>query len=573
MKQDRIMKRAHVWVNSPFVEKRDREIVQNHLKQKNTAILTNLFCQNLSFGTGGIRTLIGPGSSCLNYHTVSQITQAFATFLKRHSSKKPSICVGFDCRKFSPDFARQVAQIMAANQIKVYLFDHITPTPLLSHAIKYHKASGGVMITASHNPREYNGYKAYGKNAAQLTYPDDQEVIEEYEKLEFLTPLTAIDFQQACDEGMISIIDPLCEENYYRSIAKLCFNPSLCREYGQTFSIAFTPLHGTGGKPVLKALNQIGLKNIHLVPEQQEPDENFPTVDIPNPEEPAALEKLLALMKREKTNIALATDPDSDRLSTVVSHGEELYNLNGNQIALILLHYILTSKKNKGTLNDRGLVVKSIVSTDLITHLAQAFHCQVENTLPGFKWICQKISHYQQTKRQFELILGTEEAFGYLAHNYCLDKDGIHTSTLIAEAAIYHHAQGRTLIDALDIIYEEYGYSRESQLCFYYKGLEGSKKIQRIMEDLRRSKNLSFPGETLKSCKDFLLEIPASNMLEFHFESGNKLYARPSGTEAKIKFYTLLIDKNGSLEEKKFRSMEKIKAIEAYIRKRCEKIN
>lgn len=574
MEQNIVIKRARAWADSPLIAKGDRRIVQNYLDQDNQAALADLFSRNLSFGTGGIRAPIGPGSSHINLHTIGQVTQSFATVLKRRfPPEKLAVCIGFDCRKFSSSFARKTAQVMAAHQIRVYLFDHITPTPILSYAIKYHRACGGVMITASHNPQNYNGYKAYGNLASQLTPPDDEEVVEEYKKLPFLSPLPSADFEEACNQGMISFIDPQCEETYYQLITKHCFNPSLCQQYGKTFPIAFTPLHGTGGQPILKAFKKIGLENIHTVQDQQEPDENFPTVEVPNPEEPKALAKLLDLMEQKKTPLALATDPDGDRLGAVVAHEGKLQNLNGNQIALILLHYILTSKKKNGTLKNQSLVVNSIVSSELTARVARAFGCKVESTLPGFKWICQKIGECQKINQNLELILGTEESFGYLAHDYCLDKDGIHSSLLMAEAAIFHHSKGRTLIEALNLIYEEYGYSRENLLCLYYPGLEGSRKIQKIMQYLRTSRPLSFPEETLESCRDFLDETPSSNILEFNFSSGNKLYARPSGTEPKIKFYTLLIEKEGTLEEKKKRTFKKSKAIEEYLKELCQKIS
>ena len=594
MKQE-IIQRAHAWANSPYIDEQDRREVQSYLDCNDEKKLRNAFHGELAFGTGGVRALIGQGTNCINRYTIRRVTQAFANALINRFQRDIAICIGFDCRKFSHEFAREAAQVMAHNGIRVHLFGHITPTPVLSYAIRYFRAQGGIMITASHNPRDYNGYKAYWDDGCQVTPPNDVAIIKHYQKLDILSEIKQMDFDQAMEQSKISYIDQKCEDSYYQMIAGQCLAPALCQERGGELPIAFTALHGTGGRPVIRALQLIGMKNVYLVSEQQEANGQFPTVELPNPEEVSALEKVRALMKEKKALIALATDPDTDRLGVVAWHQGQQYVLNGNQIGLLLLHYILQTKRKDKTLRDNSLFIKTIVTSDLLAQVASSFGCLVENTLPGFKWICGKIREYEEKQIPFHFLFATEESFGYLSHKYCRDKDGVNACALMAEVALFHHTQGRTLIDALNIIYREYGYSCEGLLCLHYYNIEGAKKIERIMEHFRQIKGNSpgllrlmqeQTGEAVTLLEDYLdqsitklkngertkLDTPPSNALGLHFASGNKLYLRPSGTEPKIKFYTMVVEKIGSLEEKKKRAAAKMTATENFIKAQCEGI-
>ena len=551
------------WANSPYIDEGDRLIVQGHLDTHNEAQLQESFHKDLTFGTGGIRSLMGQGTNRINRYTIQMATQAFANALMDRFQQDISLCIGFDCRRFSQLFAQEAAQVMAANGIQVHLFDHMTPTPLLSYAVRYFKAQGGIMITASHNPRDYNGYKVYWDDGCQVIPPHDMAIIDHYRKITCLSGVQSMDFHKAKEQGKISLIDEKCEEGYYRMIQQQCLNPTLCQEQGQQLTIAFTPLHGTGDGPVTRALKQIGFHNVYSVPEQKRPDQNFTTISSPNPEEPSALEKVMALMRVKKAHLAMATDPDTDRLGVVVNHHNELYILNGNQIGLLLLYYILQTRKENKTLGSHPLFIKTIVTSDLLAKVAKSFGCIVENTLTGFKWICGKIREYEEKKIPFDFIFGTEESFGYLSHDHCRDKDGVNACALMAEVALFHQMQGRTLIEALDCIYDQYGYSCEGLVSCYYEGVKGAQKIERIMDYFRRIKehfpDLKFMGEKIRRLEDYLdqsviemesakktkLDISASNVLGIHFESGTKLYLRPSGTEPKIKFYLMVVEEDG----------------------------
>ncbi|MCY4643597.1 MAG: phospho-sugar mutase [Bacteriovoracales bacterium] len=591
--EEHIIARAKAWIESPFIEDGDRQIVQRYLDDDDRPKLKECFHRELSFGTGGMRALIGPGTNKINRYTVSRVSQAFACALADHFHGDISLCIGFDCRKNSELFAREAARVMAANGVRVHLFDHMVPTPILSYAVRYFKAQGGIMVTASHNPKDYNGLKAYWDDGCQVTPPNDEAIIAHYQKLNSLAPIKQADFQKALGDGQISLIEKDCEDSYYEMLASQCLTPDLCQEHGPTFPMAFTPLHGTGWGPVKRALAQIGFTNVHPVAEQTAPDENFPTVNPPNPEERAALEKVMALMEEVKAKIALATDPDTDRLGVVVRHRDKLWVLNGNQIALLMLHYILEIKRERKMIKENSLLIKTIVTSDLLAQVAESFGLIVENTLTGFKWICGKMREYEEQGKPFDFILGTEESFGYLSHDFCRDKDGLNACALMAEAALYHHTQGKTLMEALDSIYDRYGYSWESLLSLYYEGARGAEKIERIMDYFRHiKKNLpdlikadaNDRDDPIVAIEDYLqgeiihltsneqtkLNLPKSNVLGLLFESGNKLYLRPSGTEPKIKFYTMVIEKEGALEDKKRRARKKAQDLEYFIREKCE---
>ena len=593
--EQKILDLAHRWATSPHVDQAGREEVQKLLKlqlnapsESSAAKLRESFYCDLAFGTGGIRAIIGQGTNRINRTTIRRTTQAFANALIDAFGMDIAICVGFDCRHHSALFAQEAARVMASNRIRVHLFEHMTPTPLLSYAVRYHRAQGGIMITASHNPRNYNGYKAYWDDGCQVSPPHDRAIIDHYQKLDPLVGGELIGFEQGRERGHIVTISQQCADDYYQMIQQQCLNPDICQKHGGQFPIAFTPLHGTGGEPVTRALRQIGFDHIHVASDQYHPDPDFPTVTRPNPEEPTALKAVIELMEAKKLPLALATDPDTDRLGVVVAHAHKSHMLNGNQIGLLLLHYILRTKQARGSLGENPLLVKTIVTSDLLAQVARAFGCTVENTLTGFKWICGKLRDYERQQRPYDFVLGTEESFGYLSHDHCRDKDGVNACALMAEVALHHHLAGRSLVDALDDIYRQYGYACEGLLSLYYQGVEGGQKIERIMHYFRQVVTGSAVGQPLLGQKivrveDYLqqqaidlssgerdpIALPASNILGLHFEGNIRLYLRPSGTEPKLKFYIMIAGGKGELVEQKRQATRKIAQISQAIKALC----
>ena len=570
--------KARAWADSPHLCERDRNVIRQHLSQGDDFFLKELFDHELSFGTGGIRAPMVGGSSGVNRFSVRRVTQAFCQALKEEFSGEISVCIGFDCRELSEMFAREVARVMAGNGIRARLFPHIVPTPLVSYAVRYFKSQGGVMITASHNPRHYNGYKAYWSDGRQLTWPHDERVEKYYGLLNpvslppFLreTPgkgIEVADFQEALALGMVTFIDKVCEDDYYEAVAKECLRPEFCKEKGRDFPLAFTPLHGVGGRPVLRVLRSIGFENVAIVEEQKDPDGAFPTLAIPNPELKEALEKLIELMEERHIPLALATDPDADRLAVVVFHGGQSIILSGNHIGAILLFYLLETKVERGEFKKGFLVIKSILTSPLLASIGESYGCQVESTLPGFKWICEKIGNSSN------FILGAEESYGYLTHTYCRDKDGVSSCALMAEVALYYHSQGRTLVDVLEGIYERYGYFHEELLSIYYEGIDGRRKRERIMEYFRDSSHWNdFPWGGVVFHKDYLKAEPQSNIVELYFDEGTRLFIRPSGTEAKMKFCMMVEEKEGSLGEKRNSALKRIGKIKEFMIQVCEQV-
>ncbi|MCK6595205.1 MAG: phospho-sugar mutase, partial [Bacteriovoracaceae bacterium] len=433
----------------------------------------------------------------------------------------------------------------------------------------------GVMVTASHNPPEYNGFKVFWADGAQVTPPYDENIIHHYNQLQDFSLIQYMDFEAGLSRGLIHWMNEEMESKYHRAIESTVVDKKLCLERGNELKIVYTPIHGAGLIPCTTALKNIGFKNIEVVSEQAQPNGNFPTVKSPNPENPSALKMAVDLMIKTGADIAMGSDPDTDRLGVAfLDRNNEVIYVNGNQIGILKLHYILAQKKKMGQLKANSYFVKSIVTSSLQDHIAKAFHVETYNTLTGFKWICGKMNELEHTAPEKNFIFATEESFGYLSHTFARDKDGISSVTLMAEVALFYKLQGLNLNEALDKIYAEFGFSHETVLSIDYFGIEGQEKIARIMNNLREMKHSPLAFEELETLKDYKLGIeglPKSNVLGFFFQSGNQLYARPSGTEPKIKFYLMIRETNGSLEEKKKNAYKKTEEALKIIKEFSEK--
>ncbi|MFZ8933843.1 MAG: phospho-sugar mutase [Bacteriovoracaceae bacterium] len=576
---------AKAWAQNTYFSEGERSEIQSLLDNKDHKEIEERFYKDLEFGTGGMRSIIGFGPNRINKYTIRRATYALALQLKETFQDNISVAISYDSRRYSFEFAKEVAQVLYGNNIKSYIYKRLNPVPLLSYSVRYHKAQAGVMITASHNPPEYNGYKVYWNDGAQVTPPEDKLVIEKYNRINDFSEIPLKDFEQGLKEQMIFWVDEDVEQEYFNSILKYVINPKLCQEKGKELKIVYTAIHGTGGVPCTMLLDKMGLSSYEVVKEQQAPDEDFPTVKSPNPENPEAMAMAVDLMKKNKADITFGTDPDTDRLGVAVlrKNGDVVYP-NGNQIGVLMLHYILTQKKQLGTLTDNGYFIKTIVTSNLQEKLAQSFGLKTYNTLTGFKWICGKMNEIEANSPEAEFVFATEESFGYLPHPHVRDKDGVASLGLMAEVALYYKLQGMDLIDALDLIYEQYGFSNETLLSLDYFGIEGAQKINRIMETFRNYEGSDFVEEiesledyqslTIKDWKTKTLspiDFTNSNVLGFRFKSGNKLYLRPSGTEPKIKFYIMISENEGDLDQKKKMAQQKTDQFLAMIKELANK--
>jgi phosphoglucomutase len=582
-----ILEQATLWANNTYFDAKDRKELTDLIEAGDEAELKERFYKNLEFGTGGLRSIIGMGANRINKYNVRKATQAMANVVLKTNANNPKAAVSFDCRNFSDEFAREVCCVFAANGIKAFLFPELTPTPLLSYAVNYYEADCGVMITASHNPKAYNGYKAYWSDGSQVTPPYDQMVIDQYNELNDWDQVKWIDFEEANANGMIEMIPSDLNEAFYRLIEDVSPQLEMCKENGSNLNIIYTALHGTGAKPCEYISHRMGFANFNNLPEQNNPDGNFSTVaTTPNPEDPKALEIAVNKMLETNADLVYGTDPDCDRLGVVVNHQGKPVYLNGNQIGVLLLHYVLDSKKQKGKLGANPTIFKSIVTSYLQDTLGEAYGVRVINTLTGFKWMAKAMADLENNNEDYDFIFASEESFGYMTHNIARDKDGIGAIALMNEVALYYKLQNKNLVDALDDIYEEFGFAQESLIALTFEGISGKEKIDRIMENFRGNQTRSLAGLTPAAFQDFQsserfdlktndktkIDMTKSNVLGIEFSDGTQLFLRPSGTEPKIKFYTMVQIKEGDLATKKKKASELIQSIESEIHSIVEKL-
>jgi phosphoglucomutase len=446
---------------------------------------------------------------------------------------------------------------------------------MLSFGVRYFKAQAGIMITASHNPPIYNGYKAYWNDGAQVVPPVDKEIINSYNELTDWQSIKYMPFEEAQAKGLAVWTDEKVEEAFYQVIEKKVIQDmNMCKEHGSKLSLVYTALHGSGQVPCTYILKRLGFSNSHSIEEQANPDGNFPTVKSPNPEDPKALKLAMEYMLKTNADLVYGTDPDCDRLGVVVNNHGDPVIINGNQIAALMLYYVFKKKIELKTLPENALVVKSIVTSPIQNAIVESFGGTVMDTLTGFKWMAALVRELEEKNSKYNFVFASEESFGYMPHAESRDKDGVSSVALMSEAALYFKLQGKNLIEALDEIYTKYGFFYESLLSLDYEGIQGAQKISRIMEYFRKYTDTHFAGEKISSKEDYELglNLPKSNVLSFSFESGNKLFLRPSGTEPKIKFYVMVKETEGDLATKKISALKKVKIIEDKILEYCEKI-
>lgn len=582
----KILENAREWGNNAYFSEADRGEILNLLSElPNSEIeLTERFYRDLEFGTGGLRAPMGMGRNRMNKYNVRRATQALAnTALKQ--SKGGAAVISYDSRNNSKEFAKEVAGVFAANGIKAHIFNQLTPTPMLSFAVRYFSAKCGVMITASHNPPIYNGFKAFWSDGAQVVPPTDKEIIDEYNKLTDWNQIKFMGFEEAEKANLALWTDEKVDEAFYQVIQKEVIQDlELCRLNGNNLSIVYTALHGSAEVPCQEIAKRLGFNKFYSIPSQSTPDGNFPTVKSPNPEDPNAMALAIKQMMNSNADIAYGTDPDGDRLGVVVNHQNQPFILNGNQIAALMIYYVFTSKAKKQTLPEFPLVIKSIVTSPIQNAIVENFGGTVLDTLTGFKWMAGLIRELEEKKSKYNFVFASEESFGYMPHKESRDKDGVSSMALMSEAALFFKKQNKTLVDALDDIYEKFGFFYESLLSKDYEGIEGAKKINRIMDYFRNYPENYFAEEKIIEVEDYQkskskdlrtqaeteISLPKSNVLSFVFESGNKLFLRPSGTEPKIKFYTMVKETIGDLNQKKENASIKVKKIEGLIQVICE---
>lgn len=556
-----VRSKAQSWLSESY-DAETRAQVQALLDNEDPTELIECFYKDLEFGTGGLRGIMGVGSNRMNIYTVGAATQGLSNYLNKNFKdlEQISVCIGHDCRNNSRLFAEISADIFSANGIKVYLFDDMRPTPEMSFAIRHLGCQSGIILTASHNPKEYNGYKAYWNDGAQLTSPHDELVIE---KVNAITDLSQVKMQE--DDKNITILGENMDKIYLEKVKSLSINPD-CIKKQKNLKIVYTPLHGTGISLVPKALESYGFENVICVKEQSIPDGNFPTCVSPNPEEPAALEMGIKLAKDLDADMLLATDPDADREAIAVKNDKgEWIILNGNQTASLLTYYLLSASKNANALTGNEYIIKTVVTTDLIKQIAKDFSVEYFDVLTGFKHIASKIREHEGKKRY---IGGGEESFGYLIGDFVRDKDAVSACCILAEMVAWLKEEGTNLYDFLLQLYTKYGFFQEKQVSITRKGKTGAEEIQKMMMDFRNNPPKQLDNDEVVEIIDYLetekTQLPKSNVLQYLLKSGSKVSVRPSGTEPKIKFYFSIVtpmkDK-GEVETLQTIAFEKIERI------------
>lgn len=540
------------WLESPVV---DSETKEELLSIKNDdREIKERFYKDLEFGTAGLRGIIAAGSNRMNIYTVRKATQGLCEDIINcgKDAVKAGVVIAYDCRHKSALFAMESAKVIAANGIKAYVFDELRPTPELSFAVRHLKAARGIVITASHNPKQYNGYKAYGEDGGQLPPKSSDYVISVIEKTDIFNDVKVMDEQEARDKGLIVTIGEEVDKAYLEKVHEQSINEESIKNLGEDFSIIYSPFHGTGNKLVRRILSMIGVKDVRVVKEQELPDPDFSTMKSPNPEEKEGFKYAIEMAKENPADLIFATDPDSDRIGAIVKDASgEYITLNGNQMGVLLCEFILRNKQKKGTLSNKGAVIKTIVTTSMIYPIAKAYGVNVIDVLTGFKFIGEKIKDFEEHDYYNEFIFGFEESYGYLAGTYARDKDAVVAAMLIAEMAADYKEQGLTLYEGLLSLYKKYGCYLEGTKSIVLEGIDGADKINAIMEKFRTEPMTEYAGSkvlrawdvsagTIKdidSGKVTELDLPKSNVLRFDLENNGWFAIRPSGTEPKIKFY------------------------------------
>ena len=561
-----VEERVAEWLTAAY-DPETRAEIKDLREKKEIQELNDRFYCDLDFGTGGLRGLIGAGTNRMNKYVVRKATQGLANYInQQRSGVSQSAVIAFDSRIKSDEFAREAAAVLCANGIKVYLFKELRPTPELSFAVRELKATAGIVITASHNPKEYNGYKVYWDDGAQVVPPHDRNIINEVRAIQAVNQVKWMDLGEAQERNLLIYLGSEVDEKYFQAICQLAIHPDLIQRQGQALTIVYSPLHGTGGRLLPKLLERLGFQRVFVVPEQLNPDGRFPTVKSPNPEEAEALNLSIKIAKEKKADLVLATDPDSDRLGIAVQDEQgQFVLLNGNQIASLMASYIIEQQKIIGRLPSNPVLVKSIVTTELLKAIGAYNGIETVEVLTGFKYIGQKIREYETLQPKSGIrknfIFGGEESYGYLTGTYCRDKDALGSACMISEMALFLKLKGWSLYRFLIEIYKKYGYYREHLKSITIQGQEGLNKIEGIMKELRQNPLRELAGEGVREIMDLeqgqvldgssgqilrRVDLPRSNVLIYLLKDGSKITLRPSGTEPKIKFYFSAVE-NGIL--------------------------
>ena len=560
-------KKYEEWLNNPCFDeetKKELESIKDNEKE-----IEDRFYKELEFGTAGLRGVIGAGSNRMNKYTVGRATQGLANFILKEGTQEKGVAISYDSRHMSKEFSEEAALCLNANGIKTYIFDELRPVPELSFTVRQLKCTAGIMITASHNPPEYNGYKVYWDDGAQIIPPKDKQIIDEVNKTEF-SQIKKMNKEDAIKAGLYIEIGKEIDDKFVDTLKSLVLNPEVIKKVQDDIKIVYTPLHGAGNVPVQRVLKELGFTHVFVVPEQEKPDGDFPTVSYPNPEDKNAFKLALELAKKVDADVVLATDPDSDRLGVYSKDDNgEYIAYTGNMSALLIAEYELSQKKEKGILPDNGAFITTIVSSDMAKAIAKAYGLKVFETLTGFKWIGEKIRQFEE-QHTYSYQFGFEESYGCLIGDYARDKDGIAAVMALCEAACYYRAKGETLWDQMNNIYEKYGYYKETQVSIVLEGAEGAEKIQEMMSNMRNTsieeigkyKVLEFKDIDRDFVKNMVTGeesksgLPKSNVLYYGLEDNSWCCVRPSGTEPKIKLYMGI---KGKSEEDADQKLEELK--------------
>ena len=529
------------------------------------------FYKDLEFGTGGLRGIIGAGTNRMNKYTVGKATQGLASYILKNNpdGAKMGVAIAYDSRNMSPEFAERAALVLNANGIKSYIFDELRPTPELSYAVRSLGCTAGIVVTASHNPPEYNGYKVYWADGAQVVAPKDRGIIEEVNAVADFADIKTIDTEEAVKAGLFNVIGSNIDDGFVNAVLEQAVRPEEVKK-AEDMVIVYTPLHGTGNKPVRRVLKEAGFKNVFVVPQQELPDKNFSTVGYPNPEDPKAFTLAIELAKEKNADIVVGTDPDADRIGVVIKDKDGGYSvMTGNMTGALLTEYVLGGRKEKGRLPKNAAVIKTIVTTEMVRAIAENYDAQLIEVLTGFKYIGEKIKQFEEDNSR-TFVFGFEESYGCLSGTYARDKDAVGAAMLVCEMAAYYKNRGMTLYDALNELYEKYGVYREGVKSVTLKGIDGAEQIQKIMAYLRANTPIEFAGHRTIWKKDYKTKefvniatgeteestLPVSDVLYYNLEDGAWLCVRPSGTEPKIKFYMGVRGISVKEAERKVEAME-----------------
>lgn len=570
-KMEEYMQKYNKWLADPVIDEKSKKELK--AIEGNEEEIKERFYKDLEFGTAGLRGIIGVGTNRMNKYTVTKATQGLANYIIKKGGQDKGVAIAYDSRRMSDIFSEETALCLNANGIKTYKFETLRPTPELSFAVRELGCISGIVITASHNPPEYNGYKVYWDDGAQIVEPIDAEIIQEVNNITDLSSIKTMNKENAIRQGLYNVIGKEIDDRYIEKLKKLIINKDAINEMQKDIKIVYTPLHGTGGMLVKRILKEIGFENVYVVKEQEEPDGNFPTVDYPNPEDSKAFKLALELAKKVDADIVLANDPDADRLGVYVKDTKtgEYIQFNGNMTGNLIAEYILSQKHEKGQLTANSAVIKTIVSSNLTDAICDYYGVKLFETLTGFKNIAKIIRGFEENNNNYNCLFSYEESYGCIIGTHARDKDGIVAVMMLSEMVAYYKKQNKTLWDVLNEMYERYGYYKEKNFSIVHKGIEGSEKIKQMMENMRNNTPKTLGEYTVQSVGDYLTGKVKNNITGAETSTGmaksNVLYydlndnawcaVRPSGTEPKIKFYIGVKGKNMEDADKKLSEIEK----------------